>query len=124
MGSEIAPEKEFEVRVLLISLGAGIGAPLRYLIDQRVKQTRKYLLPIETLLINVLGSFVLGVTVHRDANIGFLFGTGFAGAFTTWSAFALETHDLFKSRKHWVAWSYLALTLTLGVLAAAAGNAI
>ena len=112
------------MRVLLISIGAGIGAPLRYLIDQRVKSARKYSLPIETLLINVVGSFVLGVTVHRNANVAYLFGTGFAGAFTTWSAFALETHDLFKSRKHWVAWSYLGLTLALGVLAAAAGNAI
>ena len=112
------------MKVLLISLGAAIGAPLRYLIDQRVKSARKFFLPIETLLINVLGSFVLGITVHRSANIGFLFGTGFAGAFTTWSAFALESHDLFKSKRHWIGWSYLGLTLTLGVLAAAAGNAI
>lgn len=112
------------MRALLIAIGAGIGAPLRYLIDQGVKRSRKYHLPIETLFINVLGSFVLGITLHRDAKLGYLFGTGFAGAFTTWSAFALEGHDLFKARRHWVAWSYLGLTLTLGVLAAAAGNAI
>ncbi len=112
------------MRVLLISLGAGVGAPLRYLIDKNLRKTRVNLLPLETLLINVLGSFVLGVTVHRSANIGYLFGTGFAGAFTTWSAFALETHDLFKTKKHWIAWSYLGLTLTLGVCAAAIGNAL
>ncbi len=112
------------MRVLLITVGAGVGAPLRYLIDKNLRNTRNNLLPIETLLINVLGSFVLGYTVHRSANFGYLFGTGFAGAFTTWSAFALETHDLFKSRKHWVAWSYLALTLILGVSAAALGNAL
>ena len=112
------------MKVLLISLGAAIGAPLRYLIDQRIKSARKFLLPLETLIINVVGSFVLGVTVHRSANVGFLFGTGFAGAFTTWSAFALESHDLFKEKRHWVGWSYLGLTLILGVLAAAAGNAI
>jgi CrcB protein len=112
------------MRVLLITLGAGVGAPLRYLIDKNLRKTRSNLLPLETLVINILGSFVLGLTVHRSANVGYLFGTGFAGAFTTWSAFALETHDLFKARKHWVAWSYLALTLVLGTLAAAAGNAI
>jgi len=112
------------MRVLLITLGAGVGAPLRYFIDKNMRKTRNNLLPLETLLINILGSFVLGVTVHRSANVGYLFGTGFAGAFTTWSAFALETHDLFKARKHWVAWSYLALTLVLGIAAAAAGNAI
>jgi CrcB protein len=112
------------MRTLLISLGAGVGAPLRYLIDKNLRKSRASLLPIETLLINIVGSFVLGVTVHRSANIGYLFGTGFAGAFTTWSAFALETHDLFKSRRHMIAWSYLALTLILGVGAAALGNAI
>ena len=112
------------MRVLLITLGAGVGAPIRYLIDKNMRKTRNNLLPLETLLINILGSFVLGLTVHRSANVGYLFGTGFAGAFTTWSAFALETHDLFKAKKHWNAWSYLALTLVLGTLAAAAGNAI
>ena len=112
------------MRVLLISLGAGVGAPLRYFIDKNMRKARINLIPLETLLINVLGSIILGITVHRSANIGFLFGTGFAGAFTTWSAFALETHDLFKSRKHAVAWRYLILTLVLGVAAAAAGNAI
>ena len=112
------------MRVLLITLGAGIGAPLRYLIDKNMRKTRNNLLPLETLIINILGSFVLGLTVHRSANIGYLFGTGFAGAFTTWSAFALETHDLFKAKKHWVAWSYLVLTLVLGISAAALGNSI
>lgn len=112
------------MRALLISLGAGIGAPLRYFIDQKLRKNKINLLPIETLLINILGSFILGITVHRSSNIGFLFGIGFAGAFTTWSAFALETHDLFKAKKHRVAWSYLALTLILGVSAAALGNSL
>jgi CrcB protein len=79
------------MRALLISIGAGVGAPLRYFIDIRLRKNRINLLPIETLLINILGAFVLGITVHRSTNIGFLFGTGFAGAFTTWSAFAIET---------------------------------
>jgi len=112
------------MRALLISLGAGVGAPMRYLVDKYLRKTRINLLPLETLLINVLGSFILGITVHRSADIGYLFGTGFAGAFTTWSAFALEAHDLFKNRKHWLAWSYLVLTLVLGVCAAALGNSL
>jgi CrcB protein len=112
------------MRALLISLGAGLGAPLRYVIDKNLRSTRKNQLPIETLLINILGSFVLGVTVHRSANIGYLFGTGFAGAFTTWSAFAIETHELFKGAKHRTALLYLLLTLVLGVGAAALGNSL
>lgn len=112
------------MRALLISLGAGVGAPLRYLIDKYLRRSGKDHIPLETLLINVLGSFVLGITVHRSADIGFLFGTGFAGAFTTWSTFAIETHDLFRSKKHGIAWGYLACTLILGVGAAAIGNSI
>jgi len=112
------------MRALLVSLGASVGAPLRYYIDAHLRKRRINLIPIETLLINVLGSFVLGFTVHRSANIGYLFGTGFAGAFTTWSALALEAHGLFKSRRHLIAWSYLALTLVLGVGAAGIGIAL
>lgn len=112
------------MRALLISLGAGVGAPLRYLIDKSLRKNRINAFPIATLLINILGSFVLGITVHRSANFGFLVGTGFAGAFTTWSAFAVETHDLVKSSKHLTAWSYVALTLILGVSAAALGSAL
>ena len=113
-----------QVRVILIALGAGVGAPMRYLIDKHMKKLHGSLVPLETLLINILGSFVLGVTVHRSATVGFLLGTGFAGAFTTWSAFALETHDLFKDKKRVISWIYLALTLVLGVSAAAVGNAL
>jgi len=112
------------VRIILVALGAGFGAPLRYLIDKNMKKLHSSLVPLETLLINILGSFFLGLTVHRSANIGFLLGTGFAGAFTTWSAFALETHDLFKEKKRGIAWVYLILTLVLGVSAAAVGNAL
>jgi CrcB protein len=112
------------MRALLISLGAGVGAPSRYLVDKYLRRNAKNHIPIETLLINIIGSFILGITVHRSADIGFLFGTGFAGAFTTWSTFAIETHDLFRSKKHGVAWGYLACTLILGVGAAAIGNSI
>lgn len=112
------------MRALLISLGAGVGAPLRYLIDKNLRRERNSLLPIETLLINVLGSFILGITVHRSSDIRFLLGVGFAGAFTTWSAFAVESHDLFISRERAIAWSYITLTLVLGVGAAALGNSI
>ena len=112
------------MRALLITIGAGVGAPLRYLVDKHLSKRHSSLVPLETLFINISGSFVLGVTVHQSANIGYLFGTGLAGAFTTWSAFALETHGLFKRGKHWHAWAYLLLTLALGVGAAALGNSL
>jgi len=111
-------------RELLISIGAGIGAPARYLVDKHLKKLHSVNLPLETLLINVAGSFVLGFTVHRSADISYLIGTGFAGAFTTWSTFMVEIHDLFTTRKALRGALYLVLTLILGVAAAALGNSI
>jgi fluoride exporter len=54
--------------------------------------------------------------------MGYLLGTGFAGAFTTWSTFAVEEHHLLKKNHRNKAYLYLALTLVLGVSAAAIGN--
>lgn len=107
---------------ILIALGAGVGAPSRYLIDKSVKKFHRSLIPIETLGINTIGSFILGLTAHRSHTVGYIFGTGFAGAFTTWSTFAVEAHHLIKKRHRTQAYLYLAATLILGIGAAAIGN--
>jgi CrcB protein len=112
------------VRGLFIALGAGIGAPSRYLIDKFIKQSHSSLIPFETLLVNILGSFVLGLVINSHGAVLLIFGTGFAGAFTTWSTFALEAHTLFDKKHHLAAWRYLILTLVLGVGAAALGSQI
>ena len=54
------------MRALLIALGAGIGAPARYLIDKEVKKIHRSLIPLETLAINTVGSFVLGLTIRSN----------------------------------------------------------
>jgi len=107
---------------LLIALGAGIGAPARYLLDRKIKSWHRSLIPIETLVINTVGSLILGLTIHQNHNVGLILGTGFAGAFTTWSSFAIETHHLMKKKHKGKAYLYLALTLVLGISAAAIGN--
>ena len=109
------------VRAILVALGAGVGAPLRYLIDQRVKQIHKSLIPVETLLINTVGSFILGLMINNHGNWQLIIGTGFAGAFTTWSTFAIETHHLIMHHHQKKAMMYLVLTLLLGIGAAALG---
>ena len=77
--------------VLYVALGAAVGAPLRYvaghLLDRRV--------PWGTVLVNVLGSFLLGVlsgAAVSGAPLALL-GVGFCGALTTYSAFAVQTVD-------------------------------
>jgi CrcB protein len=74
-----------------VALGASMGAPLRYvaghLLDGR--------LPRGTILVNWLGSLLLGwfSGLGLDGHATALLGTGFCGALTTYSSFMVQTHD-------------------------------
>ncbi len=73
--------------VLLIALGALVGAPLRFAVSRALPGDRG------TLAVNVAGSFVLGTLAGVGAHAYALLGTGFCGALTTFSTFALEAVD-------------------------------
>lgn len=73
------------MRVLLFIAGAGIGTPFRYVIDRNLRARTKSAVGI--LLVNVVGSFLIGITQSN------YFLMGFCGAFTTWSAFALDVNN-------------------------------
>ncbi|MFI0481197.1 fluoride efflux transporter CrcB [Actinomadura sp. 9N215] len=79
--------------VLLIALGAALGAPLRYLTDRAVQARHDSVFPWGTLTVNVAGSFVLGLLVAWPAHDGVMdvAGTGFCGALSTYSTFGYET---------------------------------
>jgi len=102
------------VRVLFFILGAAIGAPLRYLIDKYFRT--KYVFPTGILIVNVVGSFILGYTQTN------YFVMGFCGAFTTWSAFMLDVDRGLPFRRRTVI--NIALTFGLSIAAVAAGFAL
>ena len=85
--------------VVLVLIGGALGAPLRYLTDLLVQARHDSILPWGTLTVNVVGSFVLGAVAAAVAVAGApswlmtLLGTGFCGALTTYSSFAVHTHD-------------------------------
>jgi fluoride exporter len=89
--------------LLMICLGAAVGAPARYLTDRAIQARHDTVFPWGTLIVNVAGSFVLGVLVgfaahHRvPAEVIALVGTGFCGALTTYSTFGFETFRLAES---------------------------
>jgi fluoride exporter len=112
------------MKAILVAMGAGIGAPLRYMIDLEVKKLHRSLIPLETLFINTAGSFVLGLMIDSRGQWPLIVGTGFAGAFTTWSTFAIETHHLLQHKHRAKAAMYLGLTLVFGISAAAFGVAL
>jgi fluoride exporter len=102
------------MRLLPFILGAGIGAPLRYLIDKFFRA--KYVFPVGILAINVIGSFILG---YNNTNY---FVMGFCGAFTTWSTFILDVEYQLAFRRR-TALNIL-LTFGLSIAAVAAGAAL
>jgi CrcB protein len=102
------------MRLLFFILGAGIGAPLRYLIDKFFRT--KYKFPVGILMINTIGSFILGITQLN------YFVMGFCGAFTTWSAFMLDVDQNLQNRKQVTL--NIILTLTLSIAAISLGLAV
>lgn len=93
---------------LLVALGAAVGAPLRYLVDRWVQAAtvvnHPRRMPLGTLTVNVLGSGILGaVLALNNQEWSLLLGTGFCGAFTTFSTFAAQTDDSIREGWPWVA---------------------
>jgi CrcB protein len=103
---------------LLVAVGAAVGAALRFEIARRLDGR----FPTGTLAVNVLGSFLLGLlsALALGAHPIALLGTGFCGGFTTYSAFAVQTHGLGRLR----ATAYAVATIGGALLACALGFAV
>ncbi len=112
--------------VLLVLLGGGIGAPSRYLLDRWVQSRHRQRFPFGTLLVNVIGCFVLGILTghHPSTDVQALLGTGFCGGLTTFSTFSVETVELLQGRFTLRALGYLVLSCGLGIGAAVLGHAL
>jgi CrcB protein len=105
------------MRVVFVILGAAIGAPARFVIDQYLRKFSNA--PWGTFTVNVLGSFVIGLTWGATDNTTALVAIGFAGAFTTWSTFILDIYLAIEQKKIKVAIINYIGSLMLGLFAAA-----
>jgi CrcB protein len=119
---------EWLISIVVIGSGGFVGANARYALGRLAAATWGTSFPWGTLLINVSGSFALGLFVafimRRLSGAPLLrafVATGFLGAFTTFSTFSYETVQLFLAGSTLSAVAYVAGSLILALGAAAAG---
>lgn len=110
-----------------VALAAGSGAVLRYLVDQFVYRRIRGDFPFGTVVVNITGSFLLGLVTGLAAHHGLphtptlIIGTGFAGGYTTLSTWAWETVTLAESGELLEASGNVLGSFAAGLAAAAAG---
>jgi CrcB protein len=119
-------------RFVWICLGGALGTGARYLLAVGVLQLLGSAFPWGTLLVNVIGSFLLGAVMHVGLTTGSLsptlrlaLGTGLLGGFTTYSTFNYETFEYLREGAVGLALTNVAATILsclaagwLGLLAA------
>ena len=114
---------------LLVGLGGFIGANARFVVARLVGALFETQFPLGTFVINVSGSFLLGVlgtivaqkVMPSSEAMRLALGVGFLGAYTTFSTFEFETHALFDDGSWLTATTNMFASLFVGLLAVRAG---
>lgn len=120
----------------LVACGGAAGAICRVVLDQAVMARCTQDFPWGIFWINITGAFLLGLlqgVLARDASFrqsassrharGYaLLGTGFLGAFTTFSTFAFDSFRLFMLARPQAALGNMAATILCGLAAVALGS--
>jgi CrcB protein len=119
------------VTLLLVGAGGFFGAISRYLVDGWVSDLTGGRFPWGTLVVNVVGSFALGLLVALSieraaipASIRAPILIGFIGAFTTFSTLALESWRLVEDGSWALALGNIGGSMLLGLVAVIAGLAL
>lgn len=114
------------MKLFSVMFGGFIGAITRYSIGESINIENEF--PLVTLLINLLGCFLLGwfltfISIRKNISPQFtlFFGTGFIGSFTTFSTFSVETILLFQNGHIVFGALYVLISMILGILLAHLG---
>jgi fluoride exporter len=113
--------------ILLVSMAGGLGAVARLVLDDLIRGRHALEYPVGTTLINVTGSFLLGLLGGLalrhglPTSVHLVLGTGFLGGYTTFSTASVETVRLLQDRR-WLAAAANGFGLVVVASAAAAAG--
>ncbi|MFC7063186.1 fluoride efflux transporter FluC [Halobacillus seohaensis] len=112
--------------ILLVGCGGFLGAIGRFAISQYVNKKYSFKLPVATLIVNIVGSFMLGMMVGVEVaeSIYLWLGVGLMGSFTTFSTFKLEGIQLHVDNKWNIFIIYNVVSYGGGLLLAYMGFAL
>lgn len=101
---------------MLIGVGGGLGAVTRYLLGSFIGKKGEF--PLATLVINVIGSFLLGLlSGHMNDTLEYLLCIGFLGGFTTYSTFGYEAVNLILKKEYLLAALYVVSSILVSFIA-------
>lgn len=106
---------------VLASVAGGVGAGLRYLVDLGIMSLTRGRYPWGIVVVNITGSFALGVVTASLPDAAFIVGAGLLGGYTTFSTAMLDTLALWRDGERPASVLHLLGTFAASALAALAG---
>ncbi len=112
------------IKFFVVFIGGGLGSIFRYLLSSYASKHLPLFFPFGTLLVNIIGSFILGLMIFGwdekgliNPTVKLFIGVGFCGGLTTFSTFSLETFNLIRDAEFLLA----GLNILINVLSTFAG---
>ena len=111
--------------IFYIAFGGAIGSLARYLIGVFLQNTKSGF-PLSTFLVNVIGSFAIGIIFYilkdtNNENLKAFIIVGFLGGFTTFSAFSIDALNLIIEKQYFTSMLYISMTLIFSLSAVLLG---
>lgn len=110
--------------IMYVALGGALGSVLRFFTTVLISKFWPNQFPLATLIANVVGCFLIGAFLGvlakhnlNDSSLKWFLVTGFCGGYTTFSAFGFENWNLIQNNNSLMAFSYIALSVILGIFA-------